>query len=124
MNQQVIWEELGHPPEAPPGKPGRKRIGTNKFKGYRAPPGTGPEGQTCGTCKFKVRKPGMAGHYLKCLLMQNAWTGGAGTDIKARSPACREWVPENWIRYKKSFQKRKTEQEIENEAIEAEHNLP
>ena len=80
-DQKVIWEELGHPPE-------RKNL-----KGYAAPPGTGPKGETCKTCDYKVKKPGVSGHYLKCWLIYRHWTGGQGTDIKAGSPACREWIP-------------------------------
>jgi len=87
-NQQVIWEGLGHPPEPARGY----GSGTRKKKtGYAADPGTGPEGETCKSCKFKTKKPWTEGHYLKCLLMREHWTGGAGTDIKARSPACRYW---------------------------------
>ncbi len=59
-------------------------------KGYAARPGTGPEGETCGSCKNLYRKQ-MSKTYLKCLLQQQCWTGGAGTDVKARSPACRFW---------------------------------
>jgi hypothetical protein len=33
----------------------------------------------------------MAKTYLKCELMKAYWTGGAGSDIKARAPACRRW---------------------------------
>ena len=84
MNQLVIWEELGHPPE----KQRNSRFG--KPNGYPAMPGTGPEGETCKTCKFKTYKT-MANRYIKCELMRRHWTGGAGTDIKAGSPACRNW---------------------------------
>ena len=55
-----------------------------------APIGSGPEGQTCGPCKHLYRHR-MAKTYLKCDLMRRHWTGGAGTDIKARWPACRQW---------------------------------
>ena len=87
--QQVIWEELGHPPEPASGF-GQGRVKGN-HRGYPAPPGTGPEGETCKTCEHKTTKPGVAGRYLKCELMYEHWTGGAGTDIKAGSPACRNW---------------------------------
>ncbi len=58
---------------------------------YADVPGTGPAGQTCGTCMYLHRRHS-AGTYLKCWLMREYWTGGAGTDIKAGSPACRYWV--------------------------------
>lgn len=59
-------------------------------KGYAALPGTGPKGETCKTCEH------YSGHrrtkiYRKCGLMRAQWTGGPGTDILARSPACQYW---------------------------------
>ena len=92
-NQSVIFPELGHPPEKVIDSTGRKKT---VKKGYAAPPGTGPEGETCKSCKFKTKKLGVAGHFLKCDLMRSAWTGGTGTDIKAKSPACREWESGNF----------------------------
>lgn len=79
--QQVIWEELGHPPES-----------KGKMGGYPAPPGTGPDGETCRNCKFKRVSPSATNHFLKCELMEQHWTHGKGTDIAAKSPACREWI--------------------------------
>lgn len=61
-----------------------------KHKGYPAAPGTGPEKETCKTCANLCRNQ-MAKTYLKCGLMKQFWTGGPGTDIKARSPACSLW---------------------------------
>lgn len=68
-------------------KKGRK---TTQPKGYSAPPGTGPTGETCKTCRHLYRNR-MAKTYLKCSLMRDHWTGGAGTDVRASSPACRNW---------------------------------
>lgn len=59
--------------------------------GYAAPPGTGPAGETCRSCAHLVRKH-LARTYLKCGLMQAVWTGGAGTDVRASSPACVRWA--------------------------------
>ena len=70
--------------ESPPSS-ARKRA-----TGYPCPPGTGPEGETCGTCKNLYRHR-MANVYFKCLRMRGNWTGGPGTDIKFRSPACKLW---------------------------------
>lgn len=56
--------------------------------GFAAPPGSGPAGETCGTCANLVRHR-MAKTYLKCYLSREDWTGGPGTDIKSRAPACR-----------------------------------
>lgn len=58
---------------------------------YAAQPGSGPKGETCGSCKHKVLREGVAGRYIKCALTRAAWTGGGATDIKARSPACEKW---------------------------------
>lgn len=60
-------------------------------KGHAAAPGSGPEGETCGTCRNLFRNR-MAKTYLKCGLMRNFWTGGAGTDIRARDAACSQWA--------------------------------
>lgn len=57
---------------------------------HAAEPGTGPEGETCGTCAHLVRKH-MAKTYLKCGLCRARWTCGGGTDIRARDPACSKW---------------------------------
>ena len=59
-------------------------------RGYAAFPGTGPEGETCKTCRHIYRNE-MAKTYLKCGLMRSTWTGGAATDIKAGWPACSKW---------------------------------
>ncbi|SFL17524.1 hypothetical protein SAMN04488125_11051 [Methylorubrum salsuginis] len=72
-----------------------QRRGT-QAKGYAAQPGTGPAGETCGSCDHLVRKV-MAKVYRKCGLMRAHWTGGTGTDVLATSPACRNWqaIPQN-----------------------------
>lgn len=58
--------------------------------GYAAIPGTGPEGETCRSCKHIVRRRN-ANVYRKCGLMRAHWTGGGKTDILAKSPACSRW---------------------------------
>lgn len=71
----------------------RKALGKRpKKRGYAAQPGTGPAGETCGSCHFLFRNR-LAKTYLKCELMRRFWTGGEGTDVRARSPACRNWMP-------------------------------
>lgn len=58
-----------------------------------APEGSGPAGETCGTCRHCTR----VGHhdytYFKCGLMQAYWTHGAGSDIRKKWAACREFEP-------------------------------
>ena len=63
--------------------------------GYIAQPGTGPAGETCKSCEHYCRVGGHAKVYLKCGLMRDHWTNGAGTDIKAGSPACSKWEATN-----------------------------
>ncbi len=53
-------------------------------------PGSGPSGESCGSCGHLVRRE-MARVYLKCGLMRAHWTRGPGSDIRARAPACRNW---------------------------------
>lgn len=59
-------------------------------RGHVAPPGTGPAGETCGSCQHLFRNV-MAKTYLKCGLNRAKWTGGGKTDIRARDHACRQW---------------------------------
>jgi len=53
---------------------------------YAAFPGTGPDGETCRSCGFYRRLNYHGKTYRKCRLVES--THGAGTDIKASSPAC------------------------------------
>jgi len=64
-----------------------------KYKGgYAAVPGTGPEGETFKTCRHLFRRK-MSHVYLKCKLMEQQWTCGTASDIKAKTPACARWEP-------------------------------
>lgn len=58
-----------------------------KQRGYAAPPGTGPAGETCGSCEHIAR----GRKYRKCDLNRACWTHGPKTDILARAAACRLW---------------------------------
>lgn len=69
-------------------------INRPKKTGYAAPPGTGTQGETCKTCQHLCRIH-CAKTYMKCGLMRGVWTGGPGTDIKSRSPACSKWERSN-----------------------------
>lgn len=61
-------------------------------RGHAMPPGTGPEGETCGSCRHLVRNR-MAKTYLKCGRNEAAWTGGPKSDVRARDAACGKWEP-------------------------------
>lgn len=74
-------------------KAGRTAEGKRKAtepRGHAAMPGTGPAGENCKTCRHLCRQR-MAKTYLKCGLMRASWTGGPGTDIRAKDPACARW---------------------------------
>jgi hypothetical protein len=71
----------------------REKIPRPKILCTAGPIGSGPAGETCGSCRFKTYMGMTAGRYLKCELMRNAWTRGGGTDIKARWAACEKWEP-------------------------------
>lgn len=60
-------------------------------RGYAAPPGTGPVGETCKSCINYRSVCGGNKSFPKCELMRSSWTHGYGTDILAKAPACREW---------------------------------
>ena len=63
----------------------------NWKRAYPAQPGTGPEGEMCKTCAHLHRNH-LAKVYFKCWKMQAAWTSGGGSDVKARAPACSQWL--------------------------------
>lgn len=63
-------------------------------RGHAGPIGSGPKGETCKTCKYLTRIT-YAKTYLKCGLMRQQWTGGPGTDIRAKDAACWKWEAES-----------------------------
>lgn len=63
-----------------------------KPSGHAYPPGTGPEGERCGTCANLARIH-MAKTYLKCELARSKWTHGHKSDVRAGDAACKFWAP-------------------------------
>lgn len=57
------------------------------------PLGTGPDGETCGSCRHRRRVGHHDQTYQKCGLVQSSWTHGRGSDIKASWLACKKWEP-------------------------------
>jgi hypothetical protein len=57
------------------------------------PPGSGPYGQTCGTCAKLCTRHGSSKTYFKCHVLMKFWTAGPGTDIRKKDPACLCWEP-------------------------------
>jgi hypothetical protein len=77
------------------GNPSRVWQGRGRFyitrcatNGARNACGTGPKGETCGTCAHAVR----CRRYAKCGLNRPRWTHGIKTDIRLRTAACDKWV--------------------------------
>lgn len=69
-------------------------VPKKKKSGYPAEPGTGPKGETCGTCDNLHSKEMYSGRvFYKCKILTPKWTGGAGTDVKLRSASCSYWKP-------------------------------
>lgn len=60
------------------------------FAGHAAIPGTGPKGETCGSCKNRVAKL-CSRTIFKCGLNRAKWTSGRKSDVLARDPACSKW---------------------------------
>lgn len=57
------------------------------------PPGSGPQGETCGGCFLATRRRRGKKQWIKCARMAHAYTNGSGTDVKAKWPACAAWEP-------------------------------
>jgi hypothetical protein len=68
----------------------RKRMPTVPH-GHYFTPGTGPAGETCGSCKHLTRRH-FSKAYLKCGLNESKWTGGPGSDVRAKDAACKYWT--------------------------------
>jgi len=66
-------------------------VGGKRRGLYAATPGTGPAGETCGSCKHWVSPAGRKRHP-KCGLTN--YTHGDATTIRLSSPACSKWEPD------------------------------
>lgn len=66
-------------------------VGLPKRTGHAAPPGTGPTGESCKTCRFYCRVKYHDKTWLKCGLQEHRWSHCGATDIRASDPACRCW---------------------------------
>lgn len=71
-------------------KPGDKNRRYSNARGYAAPPGSGPAGETCATCKHSYlhHRSGSKNWY-KCALVKP--TRGAATDLRLKWAACSRW---------------------------------
>lgn len=109
MECNLFGEELTRSEELR-AKMGRKPT---QARGYAWAPGTGPAGETCGSCRFAGRRR----RWAKCDNNHAPkHTGGKGTDILLRAPACKYWeaADEN----KKSVRKSGNSNQAEDRAAE------
>lgn len=58
-------------------------------RGYAAVPGGGPVGETCRSCAHSYFVQPAVKRFYKCRLTR--FTNGSASDIKVKSPACRQW---------------------------------
>ena len=77
---------------AEPARINRQALAQPKPAGYAATPGSGPEGETCGSCSFCRFKLIRGRRVYKCGRMAGCWTRGRESDVNKRSPACSEWA--------------------------------
>lgn len=64
----------------------QRRLGI----GYAGRPGMGPEGETCGSCRY-ARANGHQRKYYKCRHKRALVTASVATDIVLKTPACEFW---------------------------------
>ena len=73
----------------------KRQKKVDRYKGRKNahpyPPGTGPEGETCGTCAKCCKIEYHDKIYYKCAYMKHAWTHGLGTDLRLKDEACFLW---------------------------------
>lgn len=60
-------------------------------KAHADAPGTGPQGETCGSCGHLVERQ-FSRSYYKCVLQRQLWTGGLGTDVRLKDRSCSKWI--------------------------------
>lgn len=63
-----------------------------KKRGHAARPGSGPKGETCGSCEHRVGVFGGRRTFSKCALRRAYWTHGRHSDISKKDAACSFWL--------------------------------
>jgi hypothetical protein len=69
------------------GQPITKPVKSAPDYAHPAKPGTGPDGETCGTCAH-CTKTGRRRIYYKCGKIRPNWTHGSETDLRLKDQAC------------------------------------
>ena len=73
------------------GEPKKENPYKGRSRAHPYPPGSGPKGESCGTCARARCLPYHGKNYWKCWYMRHTWTHGLGTDIRLKDPACKLW---------------------------------
>jgi len=68
-------------------------LSVSAITATRTHAGTGPAGQTCGTCSKLCRVHYHDKTYRKCHVLMKHWSHGGATDIRCKDPACKSWEP-------------------------------
>jgi hypothetical protein len=68
-----------------------RRRAAEQPRGHAHLPGTGPTGETCGTCASLVRFTSSKAWH-KCGLTRARWTFSRSTDVRVGDPACVKWT--------------------------------
>jgi hypothetical protein len=92
--RQLDLVELAGGPMLTPQQRADMTRKTPRPKGHIAPPGSGPNGETCKSCEHYTIAHRGNGTFRKCGLNEANWTKGPGSDIRASDPACRLWAAE------------------------------
>ena len=67
-------------------------------RGHAGIPGSGPKEESCRSCAHKRGVQGGRKTFYKCELNRRNWTGGPGSDIHLKDPACEFWsAPEDTL---------------------------
>lgn len=91
MSEQTdLFGLVDAPPMTPAERKRMQRRAGEIPRGHAAPPGTGPEGESCRTCAHLVRiTRSKAWH--KCAASRRIWTHSRRTDVRVSDPACSFW---------------------------------
>lgn len=89
MSEQLTFNTLGGDTVTVP-KRGKHYV---QPRGYAARPGTGPEGETCKTCRHSYHGGTGRRRYPKCALTRACHRSSRRTDILMGAPACEKFQP-------------------------------
>jgi phage gp16-like protein len=92
MSERNLFGELESAPAlSDAGRKRRQRRLRERPRGHAMPPGTGPDGETCRTCRHSTRVELATKGVHKCGANRARWSASVVTDIRLRDPACAKW---------------------------------